>query len=66
MDARTRSDPAEQRHLRLFYRDWRPTRLGRIVNGTWAWLSGLGLTPQLLLTLQVRGRNSGLPFSPTK
>jgi F420H(2)-dependent quinone reductase len=57
---RTRKDPAERGHLRLFYRDWRPTRLGRIVNGAWAWLSGMGLTPQILLALQVRGRNTGL------
>jgi len=56
----TRGDPAERSHLRLFYRDWRPTRLGKLVNGAWAWLSGLGLTPRLLLTLQVRGRRSGL------
>ena len=52
-------DPAERRaSLRLFYRDWRPTRLGRLVNGAWAWLSGLGLTPRVLLTLQVKGRRS--------
>ncbi len=56
----TRGDPAERSHLRLFYRDWRPTRLGKLVNGALAWLSGLGLTPRVLLTLQVRGRRSGL------
>ena len=56
----TRGDPAERSHLRLFYRDWRPTRLGKLVNGAWAWLSGLGLTPRVLLTLQVRGRRSDL------
>ncbi len=56
----TRGDPAEaRRYLRLFYRDWRPTRLGKIVNGAWAWISGLGLTPPILLTLQVKGRSSG-------
>ena len=42
----TRGDPAERSHLRLFYRDWRPTRIGKLVNGAWAWLSGLGLTPE--------------------
>jgi hypothetical protein len=53
-------DPAERSgYLRLFYRDWRPTRLGKIVNGAWAWLSGLGLMPRILLTLQVKGRSSG-------
>ena len=58
--ATTFRDPAERGgYLRLFYRDWRPTRLGRLVNGVWAWLSGLGLTPRILLTLQVKGRRSG-------
>ena len=56
----TRWDPAERSSLRLFYRDWRLTRLGKLVNGAFAWLSGLGLTPCVLLTLQVRGRRSGL------
>jgi hypothetical protein len=55
-----RADPAEGRHeLRWFYRDWRPTRLGTMWNGAMAWVSGLGLTPPILLTLQVRGRSSG-------
>jgi deazaflavin-dependent oxidoreductase (nitroreductase family) len=59
-DSKPRSDPAEQqRSLRVFYRGWRPTRLGKLVNSAWAWLSGLGLTPQILLTLQVKGRRSG-------
>ena len=55
-----REDPAERSgYLRLFYRDWRPTRLGRIVSGAWAWMSGLGLTPGILITLQVKDRSSG-------
>jgi len=58
--APTYHDPAELGHLRLFYRDWHPTRLGKLVTKTLAWVSGLGLTPPVLLTLQVRGRNSGL------
>jgi F420H(2)-dependent quinone reductase len=54
------SDPAEQRRaLRLFYRDWRPTRLGRLVSRTLAWLAGLGLMPPVLLALRVKGRRSG-------
>lgn len=58
--ATTYRDPAERSgYLRLFYRDWRPTHLGRLVNRAWAWLSGLGLTPRILLTLQVKGRGSG-------
>ena len=52
-------DPAERSYLRLFYRDWRPTRLGKLVTAALAWVSGLGLTPRILLTLQVRGRRSG-------
>ena len=58
--ATTYRDPAERSgYLRLFYRDWRPTRLGKLVTGALAWLSGLGLTPRVLLTLQARGRRSG-------
>jgi hypothetical protein len=53
-------DPAERSGaLRFFYRDWRPTRLGRIWNGVFAWVSARGLAPQILITLQVTGRNSG-------
>jgi hypothetical protein len=53
-------DPAEQGgYLRFFYRDWRPTRFGRIWNTAFAWVSGLGLTPPILLTLQVKSRSDG-------
>ena len=52
-------DPAERGYLRLLYRDWHPTGLGKLVTGALAWVSGLGLTPPVLLTLQVRGRRSG-------
>ncbi len=55
----TYRDPAEQGYLRLLYRDWHPTRLGKIVTRALAWLSGLGLTPRILLTLRVKGRRSG-------
>ena len=55
-----RKDPAERGgYLRFFYRDWRPTRLGRIWNRAYAWVTGLGLTPQILLTLQVKSRSNG-------
>lgn len=54
-----REDPAERGYLRFFYRDWRPTRFGRFWSGTWAWVSGLGLTPQILLILQVKDRSTG-------
>lgn len=54
-----REDPAERTgYLRFFYREWRPTVLGRIWSGTCAWLCGLGLAPRTLLTLQVKDRNS--------
>jgi hypothetical protein len=54
------TDPAERSgYLRYFYRNWRPTRLGRIWNGAYAWVSGLGLTPQILITLQVNSRSNG-------
>jgi hypothetical protein len=54
------SDPAERGgYLRFFYRDWRPTRLGKIWSGALAWVSGLGLTPQILVTLRVKDRSSG-------
>jgi hypothetical protein len=56
----TQRDPAERnRYLRLFYRDWRPTRLGWLLTHILAWISGLGLLPSLLVTLQVKGRRSG-------
>ena len=58
--ATTYRDPAERSgYLRLFYRDWRPTGLGRLVNGALARLSGLRLTPRALIALQVKGRRSG-------
>src|SRR5512136_779842 len=53
-------DPAERSALmRLFYRDWRPTRLGRWVNQFACWWSGLGLPPRFQAALEVRGRASG-------
>ena len=58
------SDPAE-RHavMRLFYRNWRPTRLGRWVNRLACWWSGLGLPPGFQAVLEVRGRTSGRTHS---
>jgi hypothetical protein len=53
-------DPAEQSgYLRFVYRNRRPTFLGRIWNQTFAWVSGLGLMPSILATLQVNGRHTG-------
>jgi hypothetical protein len=54
-----REDPAERTgYLRLFYRGWRLTLLGRNWTRAWAWLTGHGLTPRTLLTLQVKNRHS--------
>lgn len=54
------ADPAEQSAvMRLFYRNWRPTRLGRLVNRLWGWWSGMGLPPKRQAVLETRGRVSG-------
>jgi hypothetical protein len=53
-------DPAERKgYLRYFYRNWRPTRFGRLWASAYAWLSGLGLTSEILVTLQVKSRRDG-------
>ena len=53
------TDPAERSaHMRLFYRGWRPTLLGRWLNRFWGLWSGLGLPPRIMATLEVRGRAS--------
>jgi hypothetical protein len=54
-----RKDPAEEGFLRFFYRGWRPTAIGRIHNRIFAWMAGLGLLPDLLLTLRTKDRRSG-------
>lgn len=60
MEDSRHSDPAEHSAvMRLLYRNWRPTRLGRWVNRFWSWWSGLGLPPKFQATLEVRGRSSG-------
>lgn len=60
MSSSSHPDPAERSAvMRLFYRDWRPTRLGRWVNRVQGWLSGLGLPPRFMAALEVRGRASG-------
>ena len=58
--ALSREDPAEHSgYLRYFYRDRRPTLVGRIWNSAYAFVSGLGLTPQHVVTLQVVSRRNG-------
>lgn len=47
--------------MRLLYRDWRPTRLGRWVNRLAARLTPLGLATKEQAVLEVRGRTSGQP-----
>jgi deazaflavin-dependent oxidoreductase (nitroreductase family) len=60
MNASTHADPAEGHPLlRFFYRNWRPTRLGRWANRFTIWWAGLGLAPWILGVLEVRGRVSG-------
>jgi deazaflavin-dependent oxidoreductase (nitroreductase family) len=60
MSSSTHRDPAERNAvMRLFYRDWRPTRFGRWVNRVQSWWSGLGLPPKFVAALEVRGRRSG-------
>jgi deazaflavin-dependent oxidoreductase (nitroreductase family) len=54
------TDPAEHSaYMRLFYRDWHPTRFGRWANRIMGWWAGLGLPPSLMAALEVRGRASG-------
>ena len=53
------TDPAEETgYLRYFYRNWHPTRFGRFWSHTYAWVAGLGVLPEILVTLQVQDRNS--------
>ena len=63
MNGTTHIDPAERSRVwRMFYRDWRPTRIGRWANRFAAWSSALGLSSTAAV-LEVRGRTSGLPRS---
>ena len=60
MNTSRHSDPAERSALmRLFYRNWRPTSLGRWVNRFMCWWSSLGLPPSFQVALEVQGRTSG-------
>lgn len=60
LPVRPREDPAERTgYLRYFYRGWRPTRIGRLWSRGYAWVSGLGLLPGLLLTLLTNDRTNG-------
>ncbi len=60
MSSSTLPDPAERsRVLRLLYRDWRPTRIGRWVNRFARWVTAAGLSSKVMAVLEVRGRASG-------
>ena len=60
MNQLTDSDPAERGALmRLLYRNWRPTRVGKWINRFSGWWSGLGLPPRFQAVLEVPGRTSG-------
>ena len=54
-----KQDPAESGFLRFYYRYRRPTWFGWLSNQAWAWVSGLGLTPLIMATLQVKDRRDG-------
>jgi len=43
--------------MSLFYRNRRPTRLGKLVNHSWARVYASGLLPDFLVTLEVKGRH---------
>jgi deazaflavin-dependent oxidoreductase (nitroreductase family) len=60
MNDHSHRDPAERSWMmRLFYRDWHPTRFGRWSNRLMGWWSAVGLPPRIQATLEVRGRASG-------
>ena len=50
-----RKEPAERdAFLKLYYRDWRATLLGRFHNRLWAWAAAPGLTADIVTTLVVK------------
>lgn len=48
---------------RRLYPNDRPGRLARWLNGGWGWLHAVGIAPNWLVTLEVRGRRSGRRIS---
>ncbi|MEO3813260.1 nitroreductase family deazaflavin-dependent oxidoreductase [Sphaerisporangium sp. B11E5] len=48
---------------RWMYRTGRPGRLARLLNNGWKHVGKLGLWPQRLVTLEVRGRRTGRPIA---
>jgi len=47
----------------LFYRERRPTRLGKAANGATAWLAAHGVGPWWQMALETKGRRSGRTIS---
>jgi F420H(2)-dependent quinone reductase len=45
------------------YRGGRPNRVATVLNRCWAAINALGIAPNHLVTLEVRGRVSGRPIS---
>src|SRR5262249_12855785 len=48
---------------RWLYRGGHPSRLAALINRCWAAIYGLGIAPNYLVTLEVRGRRSGRTIS---
>jgi len=48
---------------RWLYRGGRPNALARALNRGWAWIAGLGVAPNYVVTLEVVGRKSRRPIS---
>ncbi|HLO17441.1 MAG TPA: nitroreductase/quinone reductase family protein [Anaerolineales bacterium] len=48
---------------RWLYRGGHPNKLAKIINNVWAIIHSLGISPNLLVTLEVVGRHSGKTIS---
>lgn len=58
-----RAEHLIHRNERWMYAGRRPNRLARLLNRAWATVGTAGLWPGRLVTLEVRGRQSGRPMS---
>lgn len=58
-------DPAEHdgSRLRYLYRSWRPTLYGRMWTRIYAWLTGLGVLPRILVCLETQDCRSSRPVA---
>ena len=48
---------------RWLYRGGHPNRLARVINRFWAWVHALGIAPDYMVTLEVKGRSTGRTIS---